>query len=225
MAISVIIPVLHEEAVINEAIARLRAMDGTAEIIVVDGSADEETIRAIADGNVKRLQSAKGRARQMNTGATEARGDVLLFLHADTELPQAAFREISSLLADERYMGGAFDLGIWDESLLFRIIERVASRRSRLTRMPYGDQAIFLRRDCFMKLGGYSDIPIMEDVDIVRRVKKAGGRIGFISDRVWTSARRWKQEGVIRCTLRNWTIMLRYLFGASPEELAKRYPY
>lgn len=223
MTVSVVIPVLREETSINETIARLRAMDGAVEIIVVDGSADGGTIGIITDESVKRLQSAKGRASQMNRGARESRNDVLLFLHADTELPPAAFQRISSLLADGQYVGGAFDLGIQDGRLLFRVIERISSRRSRLTRIPYGDQAIFLRRDYFMKLGGYGDMPIMEDVDIMRRIKKAGGKIVFIDDRVQTSARRWKQEGIIRCTLRNWTIMLRYLLGAPPEKLAKEY--
>ena len=223
MTVSVVIPVLREEARINEVIACLRTMDGTAEIIVVDGSADGETIKVITDESVKCLRSARGRARQMNKGATEARGDVLLFLHADTELPPGAFQRISSLLAGGRFVGGAFDLGLGERGILFRMIERAASRRSRLTRIPYGDQAIFLRRDYFRKIGGYGDMAIMEDVDLMRRVKRAGGRICIIDDRVRTSARRWRQEGVIRCTLRNRTIMLRYLLGASPEELAKRY--
>jgi rSAM/selenodomain-associated transferase 2 len=225
VTISVIIPVLREEAVINGAIAHLRAMDETVEIIVVDGATGGETVKAIKDRGVKRVQWTKGRARQMNRGAGEAGGEVLLFLHADTELPPLAFRKISSLLADGRIIGGAFDLGIGDKGLFFRIIERLASARSRLTRIPYGDQAIFLRRDYFLKLGGYADMPIMEDVDVMKRIKSAGGRISFIGDRVQTSARRWKREGIVRCTLRNRIIMLRYLFGASPEELAKKYPY
>jgi rSAM/selenodomain-associated transferase 2 len=190
MTISVVIPVLREEVRINEAIARLRAMDGTAEIIVVDGSADGETVKAVTDGSVKCLGSARGRGRQMNKGAAEARGDVLLFLHADTELPPGAFQQIPFLLDGGRFVGGAFDLGLGERGILFRMIERAASRRSRLTRIPYGDQAIFLRRDYFRRIGGYNDMPIMEDVDLMRRVKRAGGRICFVDDRVRTSTRR-----------------------------------
>ena len=225
MIISVVIPVLREEACINDAVRRIRAMDGGVEIIAVDGSADGGTIKALTDDGVKGLRSAQGRARQMNKGAAEALGDVLLFLHADTELPPRAFQKISSLLDDGHLVGGAFDLEIGHKGIPFRVIERVASGRSRLTRIPYGDQAIFLRRDYFLKVGGFREMPIMEDVDLMRRVKRARGRICFIDDRVRTSARRWKREGIVRCTLRNWTIMLRYLLGASPEKLAKRYPY
>ena len=224
MTFTIVIPALREEASIAGAIERLRASAKTAEIIVVDGSSHGESIGAITDRSVVRLKSPQGRARQMNTGAIEARGDVLLFLHADTDLPALAFQKISALLADERFVGGAFDLGIGSRGLLFRVIERIASLRSRLTRVPYGDQAIFLRRDYFRKLGGYREIPIMEDVDLMRRVKGAGGRICFIDDRVRTSARRWKREGIIRCTMRNRTIMLRYLLGTPPEKLAKKYP-
>ncbi len=225
MTISVIIPVLHEEAVINEAIARLEgaASDDRVEIIVVDGGPEAETLKAVAGSRVTKLTSGKGRGRQMNAGAQAAAGDVLLFLHADTELPQEAFKDIAAAMGMERYAGGAFDLGIADDAPIFRMIERVSSLRSRLTRIPYGDQAIFMERGYFRAIGGYSDVPIMEDVDLMRRVKKHGGRLCFIPARVKTSSRRWRNEGIIRCTLRNWTIMLLYLLGVSPARLAKWY--
>jgi rSAM/selenodomain-associated transferase 2 len=225
MTISVIIPVLHEEAVIGEAIARLEAaVSGHgAEIIVVDGGPDAETLKAVGAGRVVKLTSEKGRGWQMNTGAQAASGDILLFLHADTALPPGALREILAAMATGRYAGGAFDLGIADDAPVFRMIERISSLRSRLTRIPYGDQAIFMKRSYFRALGGFSDIPIMEDVDLMRRVKKHGGRLCFIPTRVKTSSRRWRNEGIIRCTLRNWTIMLLYLLGVSPVRLARWY--
>ncbi len=224
MTISVIIPVLQEEAVINEAIARLEAMaDAGVEIIVVDGGPEAETLKAVNDSRVRKLTSGKGRGRQMNAGAEAAAGDILLFLHADTELPRQAFNDIRAAMGTERYAGGAFDLGIADDAPVFRMIERVSSLRSRLTCIPYGDQAIFVKRGYFRAIGGYSDVPIMEEVDLMRRIKKHGGRLCFIRARVKTSSRRWRNEGIIRCTLRNWTIMLLYLLGVSPGRLAKWY--
>lgn len=226
MTISVVIPVLHEEAIVNDAIGRIEgiACVETVEIIVVDGSEEVQTLKAVTSSRVKGVVSGRGRGKQMNRGAAAACGDVILFLHVDTELPEGAFRNIAAAMKDGRFAGGAFDLSIADGALAFRVIERVASLRSRMTRIPYGDQGVFFRRDYFLKLGGYRDLSIMEDVDLMRRVKKNGGKICFIDAKVKTSARRWKQEGVFACTLRNWTIMLLYLMGIAPEKLAKWYP-
>ncbi len=225
MTISVIIPVFREDALINGTITRLKAMDSDCaiEIVVVDGSPEAETLNAVQNTEVKRIHSGKGRGRQMNAGARAARGEVLLFLHVDTELPKEAFIDISRLMQTGRFSGGAFDLGIADHAPVFRMIERISSLRSRLTRIPYGDQAIFMERAYFHALGGYKYVPIMEDVDLMRRVKRSGGRLCFIDRKVRTSSRRWRNEGIIRCTLRNWTIMLLYLLGVPPERLAKWY--
>ena len=225
MAVSLVIPVLNEARRINEAIAGIRAIDGHVELIVVDGSPEGETVRAITDNGVIRLTSSRGRASQMNRGASQAKGEALLFLHADTDLPLQAFERIESILADDRFVGGAFDLEIGDKGAAFRMIGWLASLRSRLTRIPYGDQAIFLRRNYFNELGGFRDMPIMEDVDLMRRVRRAGGRICIVKDRVRTSSRRWRKEGILRCTLRNRTLMLLYLLGVAPEKLARRYTY
>jgi rSAM/selenodomain-associated transferase 2 len=225
MTISVVVPVFHEEALINAAIRRLKALPCSEqiEIIVVDGDAEGGTLKALADRRVKGIVSGKGRGRQMNTGAAAASGDVILFLHLDTELPEDGFIRISRAMAEGRYTAGAFDLAIADRGPAFRIIERAASLRSRLTRAPYGDQAIFMRRDDFLAIDGYREWPIMEDVDLMRRVKRVGGKICFLDAKVWTSSRRWRKEGIIACTLRNWTIMLLYLAGVAPEKLAKWY--
>jgi len=224
MKISVIIPVLREEAVINRAIDRIRAMDGAVEIVVVDGDPQGKTLGAVTRDHALLVASETGRGRQMNEGAREAGGDVLVFLHADTELPANAFPSISSAMMDCRFVGGAFDLAIDGQGVLFRLIEKVASLRSRLTRIPYGDQAVFLQRDYFMRIGGYRDIPLMEDVDLMRRIKAGGGRICIIRKKVRTSARRWEREGILRCTLRNWTIVILYLLGVPPKRLVKWYP-
>jgi len=224
MKISVIIPVLREEAVINRAIERIRAVDRAVEIVVVDGDPQEGTLRAVTCAEALLVASEAGRGRQMNEGARAAGGDILVFLHADTVLPGNAFRSISSAMMSRRFVGGAFDLAIDGQGVIFRLIEWAASLRSRLTRIPYGDQALFLRRDYFMRIGGYRDIPLMEDVDLMRRVKARGDRICIIRGKARTSARRWEQEGVLRCTLRNWTILALYLLGVPPRRLVKWYP-
>ncbi len=228
MSISVIIPVFHEEAIVNDAIGRLAAQaaqtpEGTVEIIVVDGSPGGETVSAIR-GGAHGIVSAKGRAAQMNAGAAAAHGDVLLFLHVDTALPAGGLEKVASVMADGQFAAGAFDLGISDSRCVFRVIEQISSMRSRLTRVPYGDQAIFIARDYFTDIGAYGDMPIMEDVDLMRRVKKRGGKICIIDKKVQTSARRWQKEGIAGCTLRNWTIMVLYLAGVHPEKLVKWYP-
>jgi rSAM/selenodomain-associated transferase 2 len=225
MKISVIIPVLHEQALINTAIGRLRSMEANTdlEIIVVDGSEEADTLAAVTDGGIIGIMSQRGRGRQMNKGAEAARGGVLLFLHGDTELPASAFQWISSALEEDRFVGGAFDLGIDHPGLIFRLIEKIASLRSRLTRIPYGDQAIFLVRDYFVEIGGYSEIPLMEDVDLMRRIRRLRGRICVLPQRVKTSGRRWIREGAVRCTLRNWAILVLFLLGVRPAKLAKWY--
>ena len=222
---SIIIPVLKEETIINGVIDHLQNLERNeeTEIIVVDGDTEAGTLRAILSGDVRKVKSPRGRARQMNEGAGVARGDILLFLHADTELSPDALKLIATAMQDERYVAGAFDLGIKSESLIFRIIEYVASLRSRITDIPFGDQAIFIRKDYFEKIGGYKDIPIMEDMEIMGRIKRLGDRITIIKQRVKTSPRRWEKESVIGCTLRNWLLQMLYVLHVSPDKLSKLY--
>lgn len=225
--VSVILPVLHEAGTINEALAHIRATDpdGAAEIIVVDGDLLGSTISAVRDSGVTTAISSKGRARQMNRGAALASGGILLFLHADTELPARALDRVVSAMQEERAaVAGAFALGIRSERRIFRITEKYVSLRTRVTRIPFGDQAIFIRRDYFEKIGGYKDIPLMEDVELMARIKKRGDRISIIPEKVLTSARRWECEGVLRCTARNWAIQALYACGVPPERLVKWYP-
>jgi rSAM/selenodomain-associated transferase 2 len=223
--ISAIVPVLHEHSSINPLIEHLhdRNFCGDHEIIVVDGDPDGGTIDAIRHEGVKTLVSEKGRSRQMNAGAAVAGGNVLLFLHADTRLPEEAIQKISSVMEQKRYVAGAFDLGIDSSSLAIRMIARTASRRSRLTRIPYGDQAIFIRKDYFCSIGCYKDIPLMEDVELMRRIKRVGDKICILRDRVSTSPRRWEQEGVLYCSLRNVIISNLYYMGVSPGKLVRYY--
>jgi len=224
--ISIIIPVLNEAKGIMGSIAHLReiAGDTAMEIIVVDGDPGGSTINAIIDTTVRKLTSDQGRARQMNCGAASASGEILLFLHADTLLPGNAFVLVLAALKDRRVVAGAFDLGIDSSRPVFRITETYVAVRTRLTRIPFGDQAIFIRRDHFEKINGYQDLPLMEDVELMKRIRKQGQRIAIIPEKVRTSPRRYEQEGVLSCTFRNLVLQLLYALGVPPERLVKWYP-
>jgi rSAM/selenodomain-associated transferase 2 len=222
---SIIVPVFHEGERINDLIESLNHLDSdkNIEIIVVDGSRERDTLRAIRTGQIAKISSEKGRAIQMNAGAFIAKGEVLIFLHADTELPIRALEKIHSLMEQTDYVGGAFDLGIKSDKLVYKAIGALSSLRSRLSRIPFGDQAIFIRKEYFDQLGGYKEIPLMEDVELMRRIKRSGKKIRIFYDRVMTSPRRWEKEGIIYCTLRDWILRILYLFGMSPDRLVKYY--
>ena len=225
MKISVIIPVLHEGERINKILDSLKsaASDVPYETIVVDGDLSCGTIGHITDSGVVTLIAKRGRAFQMNSGAAKACGDILIFLHADTLLPQNAFPKIIAALSDSNFVGGAFDLGIQKHSWIFHIICLAASWKHRLTRVPYGDQAIFILRRYFENIGGYAGIPLMEDVELMKRVKRQGGRIIILPEAVATSARKWETDGIFYTIIRNWTIQTLYLFGMPAEKLVKYY--
>ena len=223
-AVSIIIPVLNEQARIGEAIGRIRFLtDGGRR----RSSSPTATRRGGPCGRSPRAPAGvplrAGRGRQLNRAAGVASGDGLIFLHADTKLPSDALVSIGNAFCDPTLAGGAFDLAIDSPRRFFRLIERVASIRTRLTRIPYGDQAIFLRRDWFRSLGGFREIPIMEDVDLMRRLKRSGGRIVILPEPVLTSARRWEQEGILYATLRNWTLVTLFLLGVDARLLARKY--
>ena len=224
MRISVVIPVLDETNRINQVIEHVNYLSGNnSEIIVADGDPLGTTISSIADERVIKVPSEMGRGKQMNQGAAAATGEILLFLHADTFLPSRAFEKIEGVMRTGRYSGGAFDLGIDSSRTALRIVEKAASLRSRITRIPYGDQAIFIRNDIFQSMGGFRDFPIMEDVDLMQRLKRDRRCIVIISDKVRTSPRRWEKEGVVYCTLRNWTLITLYMLGVNPEKLVRFY--
>lgn len=222
---SIIIPVLNEAAQINSIIEHLRKQinETSSEIIVVDGDPQGSTVKTIQDKNITVFTTDKGRGRQMNTGAAAAQGEILIFLHADTILPDNALEKINRVLQDRDYVGGAFDLKIDSDRLFLKYISVRASLRSRWNRIPYGDQAIFIRKKYFDQIGGYKEIPLMEDVDLMRRIKKDGKKINILPDRVTTSARRWESDGVFYTTLRNQVLIRLFYLGISPHRLAKYY--
>ncbi|UCF16229.1 MAG: TIGR04283 family arsenosugar biosynthesis glycosyltransferase [Phycisphaerales bacterium] len=222
---SIIVPVLNEADRINSLIEHLCGQgSGSAyEIIVVDGDPQANTVNAIRDEYVVKMTAKKGRARQMNAGAEVARGAVLVFLHADTTLPQGALEKIGRTLENADYVGGAFDLKIDSDRLFLKYISMRASHRSRWNRLPYGDQAIFLRKEYFDRIGRFKDIPLMEDLELMQRIKKDGKKIYILPDKVTTSARRWQRDGALYTTLRNQVFVALFHLGVSPSRLARYY--
>jgi rSAM/selenodomain-associated transferase 2 len=221
MNISVIIPVLNEEKNIAATLEGLIAL-APQEIIVVDGGSTDRTAEICQQFGIKVMASARGRARQMNSGAKAASGDILLFLHADTTLPNSAFDDIRLALGDSRYVGGRFDVELAGEYWMLKVIGAMINYRSRLSRVSTGDQAIFVRHVVFQQIGGYPDIPLMEDVAFCRMLRRTG-EIACLKSRVMTSARRWEMDGVWRTILRMWALKLLYLAGVSPNRLKQYY--
>jgi rSAM/selenodomain-associated transferase 2 len=190
---------------------------------MVDGGSDDLTVPVAREFTDKVFVAKRGRGHQMNFGAERASGDVLLFLHVDCLLPDDGFKMIRDALSDERAPAGAFDLSIDHPALGYRIIEAGANMRSRLTSIPYGDQGIFMKKETFDLLGGFSDIPLMEDIELSSRLKTIG-RITFLRPPIKTSPRRWQKEGPVYTTFRDWALAISYsLLGASPERLVKYY--
>src|SRR3989441_324585 len=221
-ALSVVVPTLDEAEALPATLAAAR-QPGVHEVIVVDGGSRDDT-RAVACSLADRvLEAPRGRARQMNAGAAAARGDVLLFLHADTRLPAGYAQAVAGALADPAVVGGRFDVRLDAAGLAYRAIGRLISLRSRLTHVATGDQAIFVRRAVFERLGGYPLVPLMEDVALSRAMKRAG-RVACLNETVTTSARRWQRHGVARTVLVMWALRAAYYAGVPPARLARIYP-
>ncbi|PNX47872.1 MAG: hypothetical protein BV459_03515 [Thermoplasmata archaeon M11B2D] len=224
---SIIIPVLHESSIINALLDSLHHLvtEESFEVIVVDGSPTQDTLHAISDKTIKTYTSAQGRGRQMNLGAAHATGEILVFLHADTFLPANALNLIQDALENHHLVGGAFTLQIDSQRVLLRMIAVFSTLRSQMTRAPYGDQVIFIRKSYFEFIGGYQDLPLMEDVELMRRIKKQKGQIIILPDMVLTSDRRWNQEGCFYTALRDTLIIFLYWCGMPAEKLARFYPW
>ena len=218
--LSIVLPVLNEAASLPGTLARLRRDFPEAELLVVDGGSSDETVALAAMDSVQVLHSERGRARQMNTGAAAARGDYLLFLHADSE-PGYTAADLYPELAAEPAWGFA-PVILSGRRWVFRVIEHAISWRSRLTRVATGDQGIFVLRSVFEDLGGYADIPLMEDVELSKRLRsQSAPRV--LPWPVTTSSRRWESHGVLRTILTMWRLRLAYVCGVPPQRLYERY--
>lgn len=224
-ALSIVLPVLNEAAHIE---ARLRALAplraAGAQIIVADGGSADGTALIAAPHCDAVIVAPRGRASQMNAGATHARGDVLVFLHADTRLPDGAMALVLQGLAQSRAAWGRFDVKIEGRSIWLPIIAASMNLRSRLTGIATGDQAMFIRRETFEALGGFPDLALMEDVAMSGALK-AISRPLCLRAKVVTSGRRWDNNGALRTIALMWRLRLAFRLGANPNDLARRYGY
>jgi rSAM/selenodomain-associated transferase 2 len=237
--ISIIIPTLNEEAQISnwrqhQPLPGVRSSSGAfagasdtavsmlCEIIIVDGGSSDQTVSLARSQGLRVETCSPGRGAQLNHGARLARGRILLFLHADTGLPAGFARPLLQCLNDTPAIAGAFSLTIQDGGLLLKTICFWANLRSRLLQLPYGDQAIFIRRDDFLRLGGFPETPIMEDFIFIKRAGREG-RITTLDQSVTTSARRWQRRGIIRTTLINQLVILGFYARVPLRKLASLY--
>jgi rSAM/selenodomain-associated transferase 2 len=215
--LSVVIPALDEAEGIAEAVASARAPD--VEVLVVDGGSSDGTVERAAAAGARVLRAARGRARQLDAGARAASGDALLFLHADTRLPAGWAEAVRAALADPRAVGGAFRLRFDRRTRALRLIERTARLRARWLGLPYGDQALFVRRAALDAVGGVPQVPILEDLDLVRALKRRG-RLALLPLDAVTSARRHLAKGPLRTSLRHLAIALAGLLGVDRARVA-----
>lgn len=218
--ISVIIPVYNEENIIRNALEIL-PYSNNLEVIIADGGSSDKTVKFAEQYPVKVICCVKNRAAQMNEGANFAKGEILLFLHADCFLEAGSLEEIRCRL-DKGYVGGCLSQRIDSKKIIYRSIEASGNIRARLSKVFYGDQAIFVRKDVFFRMGGFSDMKIFEDIIFSKRLKKQG-RVCIINKRIYSSPRRWENKGILKATFINWIMTIGLLLGISPSALEKLY--
>ena len=220
--LSIIIPVLNEETNLPDVLSKLQPFRSAGhEVVIVDGGSSDNSLMLAQQGADLVIVSQAGRALQMNNGAAIATGEIFLFLHCDTFLPDSALKIIINNYQGEDYWG-RFDVRLSGNKFVFRIIERLMNVRSRLTSIATGDQAIFIERKLFNQLGGFPEIALMEDIAISELLRKRSSPV-CLKQKVITSSRRWESKGVVTTVLLMWKLRLLYFFGVSADELSRKY--
>ena len=219
--ISVIIITLNEERYVKRLLNQL-SNDTAIELIVSDGGSIDRTARAAKKYTDKVVVGERGRGVQLNAGAALASGNILWFLHADSIPPDNFKDHIISTLGSPGVAGGAFKLDFDSDLPSLKTISMVAGLRSKLTRIPFGDQGVFVKKETFDRLNGFKDIPLMEDIDFGRRLKKEG-RVVLLPSGIKTCSRKWEKDGILKTTLRNWAYITLFSMGYSPHKLYRRY--
>ena len=223
--LSIIIPVFNEAKIAKFYLEKLEKLESSKNLewLIIDGGSSDRTVEICQPFPVKVLISAqKGRAAQMNFGAKQAQGKILLFVHLDSELPSQFLTEIEQILNSPKIIAGAFKFQVDSVGFAFRLLEYLVNLRSRFFGLPYGDQGLFLKTETFRELGGFKNLPIMEDYEFIQRLKQQG-KIAIANTAIRTSARRWQKFGIIKTTLINQLIILGYYLQIPPQTLAKWY--
>lgn len=227
MLLSVVIPALNEaegiERCVASALALGRGWGGPVEAVVAEGGSTDDTADLATRAGATVIGCERGRGKQLRAGAAAASGDVVLMLHADATLALDAGRQLAEAVADSAVVFGAFRQRIDAHGIAYRWLEAGNAFRARRLATPYGDQAIFVRREALEAVGGVPDQPLMEDVELARRLGRRGHRPVLLAGPVEVSARRWREHGLLRQTLRNWSLLAAYRMGATPASLARRY--
>ena len=218
--ISIIIPVLNEAKILEKTLSQLQSELGPHELIIVDGGSSDGSV-PIAEKYGKVVTFERGRAKQLNAGAAAASGDILIFLHADIRLESGALAAVETALTSG-YVGGGFRQKIDGKNILYRAIEIAGNIRGKYLKVFYGDSGIFLKRADFERIGGFPEIPILEEMEFSRNMRKLG-KTTLVLPHIHISARRWETKGIVRTTVNNWLITLLYFLKFSPEQLAKLY--
>jgi rSAM/selenodomain-associated transferase 2 len=201
--ISIIIPTLNEEKTISQCLETVVNIPGI-EIIVSDGGSTDSTVEIAGQHrDVKVVHSLAGRSIQMNNGAACARGEILLFLHADCILPREDVLKVRQIFDSGIFVGGAFQIRLLSDKFTYRWLEMGINFRSKAFKLPYGDQGLFVKRSIFEKLGGFREMPVCEDLDFVYRLRRKYGEIAILNGRISSSVRTWKNRGIFRTSFRN----------------------
>lgn len=219
--ISIIIPALNEAPCIGQTVAGLAGQPGV-EVIVADGGSQDWTVPLAKAAGARVIDAVLGRGSQQNAGARAAHGRVLLFLHADTLLPEGFAKDIREALNQPDFIAGAFRFAVGAKGWQFRLLEQCANWRAAWLGLPYGDQALFLPAARFWAMGGFRELALLEDLELVLRLRKIG-RIALLATPAHTSARRWQRLGIVRATIVNQLILLGFFCGISPARLARWY--
>jgi len=220
-AIAVIVPILNEVKGLPDLLAHLPDLDAD-EVVLVDGGSTDGSREMLDAEGATWISAPAGRASQMNAGAANTSSEILLYLHADTHLPAGGLDAVRAAMDGAPVAGGRFDVRLSGDRSIFRLLEFMINMRSRLTKISTGDQAMFVRRDTFERLGGFPEQLLMEDIEFSRRLKRIGG-IACLRQRVTTSSRRWEEYGVWRTVWLMWRLRLRYWLGASAADLKLQY--
>jgi rSAM/selenodomain-associated transferase 2 len=220
-SIGVVVPVWNESAVLAACVHNC-ARSGADDVVFVDGGSTDGSQELLRESGMRWIQARRGRASQMNAGAGVVEGDIILFLHADTDVCSSHIESVRRVMADPNYVGGRFDLRLKGDHPGLAVVAALINLRSRLSRISTGDQAMFVRRSAFEDMGGFADMPLMEDVEFCRRLRHRG-RIACLRDRITASGRRWERHGLLRTVVLMAWLRLRFWLGADPAALARLY--